>query len=42
MRVEIEILRGQDVFDKMIRLITEPRSVPAGVLMPTVAAADMI
>ena len=37
MRVEIEILRGHDVFEKMIRLITEPRSVPAGVLMPAVA-----
>lgn len=36
MRVEIEILRGHEVFEKMIRLITEPRSVPAGVLMPAV------
>lgn len=33
MRVEIEILRGQDVFDKMIRLTTDPRSVPPGVLV---------
>jgi tetraacyldisaccharide 4'-kinase len=41
MRVEIEILRGQDVFDKMIRLITEPRAVPAGVLMPTVMAESI-
>lgn len=40
MRVEIEILRGQDVFDKMIRLITEPRSVPPGVFMPG-ALADI-
>jgi len=39
MRVEIEILRGQEVFDKMIRLITEPRPVPAGVLIPTVVAS---
>ncbi|MFZ4593829.1 MAG: tetraacyldisaccharide 4'-kinase [Verrucomicrobiaceae bacterium] len=38
MRVEIEILRGHDVFEKMIRLITEPRSVPPGVLMPTITA----
>ena len=42
MRVEIEILRGQEVFDKMIRLITEPRSVPAGVLMPALSVADMV
>lgn len=34
MRVEIEIIRGKDVFDKMVRLIAEPRRVPAGV-MPT-------
>lgn len=33
MRVEIEILRGQDVFDKLIRLTTDPRSVPPGVLI---------
>jgi tetraacyldisaccharide 4'-kinase len=33
MRVEIEILRGQEVFDKMIQLITEPRSVPPGVVL---------
>ncbi len=32
MRVEIEIIRGRDVFDKMVRLIAEPRRVPAGVL----------
>jgi tetraacyldisaccharide 4'-kinase len=38
MRVEIEILRGQEVFDNMIRLITEPRAVPAGVLMPGLVA----
>jgi tetraacyldisaccharide 4'-kinase len=37
MRVEIEILRGQEVFDKMIRLITEPRPVMPGVLIPGVA-----
>ncbi len=40
MRVEIEILRGQEVFDNMIRLITEPRAVPAGVLMQGVIAAE--
>ncbi len=34
MRVEIEILRGQEVFDKLIRIITEPRAVPPGVLIP--------
>ncbi len=39
MRVEIEILRGQEVFDKMIRLITEPRPVPPGVLMPSAVPA---
>jgi tetraacyldisaccharide 4'-kinase len=33
MRVQIEILRGQEVFDKMIQLITEPRSVPPGVVL---------
>ena len=33
MRVEIQILRGQEVFDKMIRLTTDPRSVPPGVLI---------
>ena len=33
MRVEIEILRGQEVFDKLIRLTTEPRAVPPGVLI---------
>jgi tetraacyldisaccharide 4'-kinase len=32
MRVEIEIIRGRDIFDKMVRLIAEPRRVPAGVL----------
>ena len=35
MRVEIQILRGQDVFDKLIRLTTEPRAVPPGVLIST-------
>jgi hypothetical protein len=25
LRVEIEILRGQDIFDKMVTLIAEPR-----------------
>lgn len=34
MRVEIEILRGRDIFEKMIRLIAEPRRVPEGVLQP--------
>ena len=33
MRVEIEILRGQETFDQLIRLITEPRAVPPGVLI---------
>lgn len=37
MRVEIEILRGQEVFDKMIRLITEPRPAMPGVLIPGIA-----
>jgi tetraacyldisaccharide 4'-kinase len=37
MRVEIEILRGQEVFDKMIRLTTEPHAVPPGVLISTPA-----
>jgi tetraacyldisaccharide 4'-kinase len=32
MRVEIEIIRGRDIFEKMVRLIAEPRRVPAGVL----------
>lgn len=32
MRVEIEILKGREIFDKMVRLIAEPRRVPAGVL----------
>jgi tetraacyldisaccharide 4'-kinase len=32
MRVEIEIICGRDIFDKMVRLIAEPRRVPAGVL----------
>jgi tetraacyldisaccharide 4'-kinase len=32
MRVEIEIIRGREIFDKMVRLIAEPRRVPAGVL----------
>lgn len=34
MRVEIEILRGRDIFEKMIHLIAEPRRVPEGVLQP--------
>lgn len=34
MRVEIEILRGREIFDKMIRLIAEPRRIPEGVLPP--------
>jgi tetraacyldisaccharide 4'-kinase len=40
MRVEIEILRGQEVFDKMIRLITEPRAVPPGVALLTVPTSS--
>ncbi|MBL9113749.1 MAG: tetraacyldisaccharide 4'-kinase [Verrucomicrobiaceae bacterium] len=39
MRVQIEILRGQEVFDKMIRLITEPRSVQPGVLISSAVPA---
>jgi tetraacyldisaccharide 4'-kinase len=35
MRVEIEILKGQEVFDKMIHLITEPRPIAPGVLLMT-------
>jgi len=38
MRVEIEILRGQEVFDKLIRLTTEPRAVPPGVLIRNLPA----
>lgn len=38
MRVEIEILRGQEVFDKLIRLTTEPRAVPPGVLIGNLPA----
>lgn len=37
MRVEIEIVRGRDIFDKMVRIICEPRPVPAGVLVPEAA-----
>jgi tetraacyldisaccharide 4'-kinase len=40
MRVQIQILRGQEVFDKMIRLITQPRPVPPGVLISSVAESD--
>ncbi|MFN7560627.1 MAG: tetraacyldisaccharide 4'-kinase, partial [Prosthecobacter sp.] len=32
MRVEIEIVKGREVFDKLVRLIAEPRHVPAGIL----------
>jgi tetraacyldisaccharide 4'-kinase len=32
MRVEIEIVKGRDVFDKLVRLIAEPRHVPPGIL----------
>lgn len=32
MRVEIEIVKGREVFEKLVRLIAEPRHVPAGIL----------
>ncbi|MBK8094306.1 MAG: tetraacyldisaccharide 4'-kinase [Verrucomicrobiaceae bacterium] len=32
MRVEIEIVKGRDIFDKLVRLIAEPRHVPVGIL----------
>jgi len=32
MRVEIEIIRGREIFDKLVRLIAEPRRVPVGIL----------
>ena len=32
MRVEIEIVKGREVFDKLVRLIAEPRHVPVGIL----------
>lgn len=33
LRVEIEIVRGREVFEKIIRVICEPRPVPPGVLL---------
>ena len=32
MRVEIEIVKGREVFEKLVRLIAEPRHVPPGIL----------
>ena len=32
MRVEIEIVKGREIFDKLVRLIAEPRHVPPGIL----------
>jgi tetraacyldisaccharide 4'-kinase len=32
MRVQIEIVKGREIFDKLVRLIAEPRHVPVGLL----------
>ncbi len=32
LRVEIEIVKGREVFDKLVRIIAEPRHVPPGVM----------
>jgi tetraacyldisaccharide 4'-kinase len=32
MRVQIEIVKGREIFDKLVRLIAEPRHVPVGIL----------
>lgn len=34
LRVEIEIVKGREVFEKLVRLIAEPRHVPPGVMSP--------
>lgn len=38
LRVEIEIVRGREVFEKIMRVICEPLPVPAGVLLPEALA----
>jgi tetraacyldisaccharide 4'-kinase len=38
LRVEIEIVRGREVFEKLMRVICEPRPVPPGVLLPELMA----
>lgn len=38
LRVEIEIVRGREVFEKLMRVICDPRPVPPGVLLPELMA----